>query len=334
MRTSEFDYELPERLIAQEPLGRRSASRLLVLRRESGAVEHRAFADLPEILSPGDLLVQNDTRVTARRVAARRPGGGAAELLLLEWDGAEATALARPAKRIRPGDVLDCEGVQARVLADLGEGRRALRFEQGGAPFRGLESLGEVPLPPYVRSRLADPARYDTVYARHGGSAAAPTAGLHFDEAVLAALAERGVQTASVTLSVGLDTFRPVGTDVLEEHPIHGERCRVSEEAAAAVAGCAGRVVAVGTTACRTLESAAVAHRVLAPGERETRLFITPGFQFRCVDALLTNFHMPRTTMLGMVAALCGVGPLMAAYREAVRLEYRFLSFGDSMLVI
>lgn len=334
MRTSDLDYDLPERLIAQEPLAVRSGSRLLVLRRDSGGLEHRAFADLPQILAPGDLLVRNDTRVTARRVAARRPGGGAAELLLLEWDGAEATALARPAKRVRPGDLLECGRVQARVLADLGEGRRVVRFEEGGRPFAGLGSLGEVPLPPYVRARLRDPARYDTVYARHGGSAAAPTAGLHFDADVLGRLDERGVRTASVTLSVGTDTFRPVASETLEEHPIHGERAWVTEEAAAAVAACRGRVVAVGTTACRTLESAASGPRTLVPGERETQLFITPGYQFRCVDALLTNFHMPRTTMLGMVAALCGAGPLMAAYREAVRLEYRFLSFGDSMLVI
>lgn len=334
MRTEDLDYELPERLIAQEPLPVRSASRLLVLRRADGSVQHRMFVDLPALLEPGDLLVRNETQVTARRVTARRAGGGHAELLVLEAQGAEAVALARPAKRIRPGDCLDCDGVRALVLEDLGQGRRRVRFEDGARSFASVGELGETPLPPYVRTKLEDPGRYDTVYARVGGSAAAPTAGLHFDKQVLEALARRGVAAAGIALSVGVDTFRPVTAERLEDHPMHGEDFDVPDLAARAVAACQGRVVAVGTTTCRALEAAAVGPRELRPGPGRATLLILPGHGFRCVDALLTNFHMPRTTMLGMVAAFCGPDALLAAYKEAVRLEYRFLSFGDAMLVI
>jgi S-adenosylmethionine:tRNA ribosyltransferase-isomerase len=331
MRTSDLDYDLPDRLIAQEPLEDRAASRLLVLRRSDGGVEHRAFRDLPGLLAPGDLLVRNTTRVTARRFRGKRESGGAVEFLALSWDASGGEALVRPAKRVRPGQSVEVEGgFRAVVLEDLGAGRKRFRWE--GAPPG--PAAGETPLPPYVRRKLADEGRYQTVYADEPGSAAAPTAGLHFDAGILAALEARGVGMASVSLSVGLDTFRPVQAEDLASHPMHGEAYDVPVGCAEAVAECRGRVVAVGTTTCRTLEAASTGPRALVHGRGEARLFIQPGYRFQTVDALLTNFHMPRTTMLAMVAAFVGAGPMLAAYREAVAEEYRFLSFGDAMLVM
>jgi S-adenosylmethionine:tRNA ribosyltransferase-isomerase len=311
MRSSELDYDLPDELIAQRPTDRRDASRLLVLDRATGAIEHATFADLPA-LAGGALVVVNDTRVVPARLRLRRATGGAVELLLLESLGDGVwEALARPSRRLTVGERLG----PVVLLASLGEGR--WRVHLRGAPD------GEVPLPPYVREPLADPERYQTVFARDDGSAAAPTAGLHFTEELLAR-----VEHARVTLHVGLDTFRPVTAASLEQHRLHGERYHVEPDAWARISA-AGRVLAVGTTTTRVLET--IAHGGDLSGRSD--LFITPGFAFRRVDALLTNFHLPRTTLLALVMAFAGIEVTREAYRVAVAERYRFFSFGDAMLV-
>lgn len=325
-----LDYDLPEDRIAQAPLADRAASKLLWLHRDSGRIEDRAFRDVTQILEPGDLLVLNDTRVTAKRLLGHKPSGGRVEALLLRELGAgRFEALVRPAKRLRVGATLQFEDLRATVEVELPEGRRELRFES----TPNQESFGQVPLPPYIHARLADPERYQTVYGERPGSAAAPTAGLHFTPDLLDALRERGVEIATVTLDVGLDTFRPISGDP-EGHAMHGEVCEVSAATAGQIAGAKGRVVAVGTTTVRTLESLAVGPRRVEPGRRETRLFITPGFAFQVVDGMFTNFHMPRTTMLLMIGAMAGPEAIQAAYRHALAADYRFLSFGDSMLIL
>jgi S-adenosylmethionine:tRNA ribosyltransferase-isomerase len=313
MRSSELDYELPPELVAQRPASPRDASRLLVYERGAGAVTHRRFTDLPGELDAGTLVVVNDTRVVPARLRLRRETGGVAEILLVErldgnglWEG-----LARPSRRLRAGERLG----PVELLEPLGDGRWRLRL-------RG-EPAGEVPLPPYITEPLSDEERYQTVYARDAGSAAAPTAGLHFTPQLLA-----GLDVERVTLHVGLDTFRPLGADTLEEHRIHGERYEVRPGAWERIerAPC---VLAVGTTTVRVLESLARG----APLSGRTELFITPGFEFRRVDALLTNFHLPRSTLLALVMAFAGVEETRRVYRLAVDERYRFYSFGDAMLV-
>jgi S-adenosylmethionine:tRNA ribosyltransferase-isomerase len=312
MRSDELEYHLPEELIAQRPLERRDESRLLVYERETGAERHRRFAELPEELR-GELVVVNDTRVVPARIRARRASGGEAEVLLLERvGGAEWEALARPSRRLRAGDRLG----PAELLAPLGGGRWRVRLD--GAP------AGEMPLPPYIKEALGEPERYQTVYAREEGSAAAPTAGLHFTPELLARL-----DVERVTLHVGLDTFRPVTAATLDAHEIHSERYSV-EAAAWERIRAADRVLAVGTTTVRVLESLARG----APLAGRTDLFITPGFEFRRVDALLTNFHLPRTTLLALVMAFAGVQETRELYRVAIAERYRFYSFGDAMLVL
>jgi S-adenosylmethionine:tRNA ribosyltransferase-isomerase len=313
MRSCELDYELPPELIAQHPLPRRDDSRLLVYRRASGEVRHARFPDLPDELG-GALAVINDTRVVPARLRLCRAGGGAAEVLLLEpvdsngiWE-----ALARPSRRLRSGERLG----PIELLTPLGAGRWHVRLS--GAP------AGEMPLPPYIHERLADPSRYQTVYADEAGSAAAPTAGLHFTPAVLARL-----EIERITLHVGLDTFRPLSTETLEEHHLHGERYRVAAGAWARIER-ADRVLAVGTTTTRVLETLARG----GPLEGRTELFVTPGFEFRRVDALLTNFHLPRSTLLALVMAFAGVEATRRIYDIAIRERYRFYSFGDAMLVL
>jgi S-adenosylmethionine:tRNA ribosyltransferase-isomerase len=313
MRTAELDYDLPPELIAQRPLPRRDDSRLLVHVRASGATRHRRFRDLPDELPPGAVVVVNDTRVVPARLRARRPSGGEAEVLLLEpvedglWE-----ALARPSKRLRPGMRLD----QAELVEHRGGGRWLVRLD--GPPH------GEAPLPPYITEPLADPERYQTVYAAEDGSAAAPTAGLHFTPELLA-----GLDVERITLHVGLDTFRPVAADDLDEHEIHSERYHVRARAWERIRA-AERVVAVGTTTVRVLESLARG----APLAGRTTLFVTPGFEFRRVDALVTNFHLPRSTLLALVMAFAGVEKTRALYREAIAERYRFYSFGDAMLLL
>jgi S-adenosylmethionine:tRNA ribosyltransferase-isomerase len=312
MRTEELDYDLPEALIAQRPLERREASRLLVYRRATGEVQHRRFVDLPEELA-GELVVVNDTRVVPARLRLRRPGGGEAEVLLLErLDEDVWEALARPSRRLRQGQRLG----PVKLLEPLGEGRWRVRLDG--------EPAGEPPLPPYIHEPLADPARYQTVYADEAGSAAAPTAGLHFTPELLSRL-----DVGRVTLHVGLDTFRPLATDTVEAHRLHGERYHVAEGAWRRVAE-AERVLAVGTTTVRVLET------VARTGELEgrTTLFVTPPFTFERVDALLTNFHLPRSTLLALVMAFAGIEETRELYRVAVAERYRFYSFGDAMLIL
>ncbi len=312
MRSDELDYELPPELIAQRPAERRDESRLLVFERESGDVRHRRFGELPDELRADELVVLNDTRVLPARIRAQRPGGGEAEVLLLEsLGGDEWEALARPSRRLRAGQELG----PVTLLRPLAEGRWRVRLH--GAPD------GELPLPPYIRERLDDPDRYQTVYANEPGSAAAPTAGLHFTRELL-----EGLPTERVTLHVGLDTFRPVGTQTLAEHRIHSERYAVDPPAWERIRA-AERVLAVGTTTVRVLESLARG----APLEGRTNLFITPGFEFRRVDALLTNFHLPRSTLLALVMAFTGIEQTRELYRRAIAERYRFYSFGDAMLI-
>jgi S-adenosylmethionine:tRNA ribosyltransferase-isomerase len=312
MRSDELDYELPHELIAQQPLERRDQSRLLVYERESGAVRHRRFGELPEEARE-TLVVVNDTRVVPARIRTRRASGGEAEVLLLEPLGpkGEWEALARPSRRLRAGERLG----PAQLLAPLGGGRWRIRLE--GAP------AGEMPLPPYIREELRDTERYQTVYAREEGSAAAPTAGLHFTPELLARL-----DVERVTLHVGLDTFRPLVTDTLGEHRLHSERYAVDPGAWERIRR-ASRVLAVGTTTVRVLESLARG----APTSGRTDLFVVPGFKFRRVDALLTNFHLPRSTLLALVMAFAGVEETRELYRLAIAERYRFYSFGDAMLI-
>ncbi len=312
MRSDELDYDLPPELIAQHPASRRDASRLLVYDRASGAVRHRTFADLPDELDR-ELVVVNDTKVVPARLRLRRETGGEAEVLLLEPVGDGVwEALARPSRRLRAGERLGA----VELIEPLGEGRWRIRLD--GEPD------GEPPLPPYIHEPLAEPERYQTVYAADAGSAAAPTAGLHFTPELLARL-----DVERVTLHVGLDTFRPLTVDELEAHALHGERYHVSAESWARIAA-ADRVLAVGTTTVRVLETIARDGRL----EGRTSLYVLPGFTFRRVDALLTNFHLPRSTLLALVMAFAGVDAVRDLYRLAVEQKYRFYSFGDAMLIL
>lgn len=341
MRLELFDYPLPPERIAQTPIDPRDASRLLVLHRD-GSREHRRFLDLPEFLNPGDLLVFNDTRVLPARVHGRKDTGARVELLLLQRLAAgKWEALAYPGRRLAPGArILFGEGELTAEVLDRGEeGTRVLQFSAEGGPEEAdilLHRLGEMPLPPYIHERLDDPDRYQTLYAREEGSAAAPTAGLHFTPQVFDALEAKGVRTAFVTLHVGIATFRPVKTETVDEHEMHAEWYSIPEETARAVNECPGRVIAVGTTTLRCLESAALHSEEgskLRPGSGVTRLYMRPGSRFRVAEALVTNFHMPRSSLLILVSAFAGVEPIRAAYREALAQEYRFLSFGDAMFI-
>lgn len=352
MLTSDFDFELPDDRIAQEPAPR-GESRLLVLDAPPGKAErHRRIGDLPELLRAGDLLVVNDTRVIPARLFGRRllvraggaeggeaEEGGRIELLLVEKvdDAAhEWTALVRPGKKARPGTRLRFgDGLEAEVVARLGDGRHRVRFGEAVEPH--LDRLGHVPLPPYIKreDRAEDRERYQTVFAAQPGAVAAPTAGLHFTPALLERLAARGVEVARVTLHVGIGTFKPVTAALVHEHVMDEERYDVPEATAAAIAAArrrGGRVVAVGTTTVRTLESAAGEGGEVRSGAGRTGLFVYPGYRFRVVDVLLTNFHLPRSTLLMMVSAFAGRERVLAAYREAVEAGYRFYSYGDAML--
>jgi S-adenosylmethionine:tRNA ribosyltransferase-isomerase len=344
---SDFDFELPEELIAQHPAGERDASRMLVLERARGAWRDARFSELPSVLRDGDLLVLNNTRVFPARLAGRRePTGGQVELLLVEergpllWD-----ALARPARRLAPGRRLSFGGgrLRAEVVAELADGRRTVRFECDGDFHALLEELGEMPLPPYIkRGRLDDPRRaddrlrYQTVYAASRGAVAAPTAGLHFTPRVFEALRARGVGTAEITLHVGYGTFAPVREEDLSRHAVEPERFEIGAAAAREINRALGegrRVVAVGTTSVRALESAADRAGLVRAGSGLARLTITPGHDFKVVGAMLTNFHLPRSSLLLLVSAFAGRELVLAAYRHAVRERYRFYSYGDCMLV-
>lgn len=340
MKTVDFDYDLPPELIAQTPSERRDASRLLCLSRETGAVSHHRFYDLPDFLNPGDCLILNDSRVLpARLLGQRLPGGGACEVLLLIDRGENVwECIVRPGRHLRRGARL-CFGdgaLTAEVMEVLPDGNRLVKFAFDGIFLEVLERLGKMPLPPYIKEELRDRERYQTVYAKVNGSAAAPTAGLHFTPALLERIAAAGVRLGYVTLHVGLGTFRPVREDEVEAHQMHSEFCVVPQETAALVnetkAG-GGRVICVGTTSCRTVESWAAADGTLRAGAGWTDIYIYPGYRFRVMDALVTNFHLPQSTLLMLVSAFAGRERVLAAYREAVRERYRFFSFGDAMLI-
>ena len=316
---------------------------MLYLHRETGEIEHRQFQDVVGILRAGDLLVLNDTRVSAFRLLGRKSTGARVEVLALTAVGpAEFECLVKPAKRLKPGAKIEFEEGLRACVTGLGSGeaqspdggQRILKFEADRSLSDSLSRVSTVPLPPYVHEALEDPERYQTVYAKKPGSAAAPTAGLHFTPQILEALEAKGVHTAWVTLDVGLDTFRPVTAENPEEHPIHGEACELPEATRLAIESCAGRIIAVGTTSVRTLESFAVGKRRVEGGRKGTKLFIRPGYEFKIIDGMFTNFHMPRTTMLMMISALAGREAVMHAYHDALKSGYRFLSFGDSMLIV
>ncbi len=337
MDVAAFDYELPPDLIAQEPHRPRDHSRLLVVRRAGGAFEHRRFFELEELLRPGDMLVLNNTRVIRARLLGRRESGGRVELLLLKplGDG-RWEALIKPGRAGRMKSRVHFDGIaEAEIISSTEYGGRLVQFS-GLLPEAGLlDRIGQVPTPPYITRPVDDSADYQTVYAQHDGSAAAPTAGFHFTQQLLERLRQRGVEQRFVTLHVGLDTFRPIKSERLEEHDMHSEHFTVPVETAAAIRATrvrGGRVVAVGTTTVRALESAAQSGEVSA-GCGWTRLFIRPGYVFRGFDALLTNFHLPRSTLLVLVSALAGRERILAAYREAIEMRYRFYSFGDAMLI-
>ncbi|MDO8684892.1 MAG: tRNA preQ1(34) S-adenosylmethionine ribosyltransferase-isomerase QueA [Armatimonadota bacterium] len=336
MRLSDFEYHLPEELIAQEPIKDRDSSRLLVVQRKTGELRHRRFTDIVELVQPGDLLVLNDTRVTAARLRGKKRTGGKVEALLLcKLSGNRYEAMVKPGRRVDVGsEIIFGDGeLSADVVERTAAGGRILEFASGSDCESIISQLGEVPLPPYIFRSLSDQERYQTVYSRHGGSAAAPTAGLHFTPALLDKIRRKGVQTTFVTLHVGISTFRPVRCENVLDHEMHSEVLSVSAESAEAVNSCKGRVVTVGTTTARALEAAAVDKGKVAPMRGATDLFITPGYEFKIVDALLTNFHIPKSTLLILVSALAGRDLILKAYAEAVRERYRFLSFGDAMFI-
>jgi len=340
LKTSDFLYDLPEELIAQTPAEKRDGSRLLALDRRTGRMQHRHFYDLPSYLRPGDCLVLNDSRVIPARLFGVRPSGGAVEIVLLrELDVGRWECLCRPGKKMRVGtEVRFGDGELTGVVEDvLPDGNRIIRFRYEGIFLELLDRLGNMPLPPYIKTQLADPERYQTVYAREPGSAAAPTAGLHFTPELLDRIRAMGVDVRFVTLHVGLGTFRPVKAENIEEHEMHSEFCTVPGETAEAIArtkAAGGRIVAVGTTTCRTLESfAAAGDGVVLAGSRWTNIFIYPGYEFRCIDALVTNFHLPGSTLVMLVSALAGRENILNAYQTAVEMRYRFFSFGDAMFI-
>ena len=340
MKTADFDYDLPQELIAQDPLEQRDSSRLLILDKETGERTHKIFHDIIDYLHEGDCLVINNTKVIPARLIGEREGtGGKVEVLLLKrrsdnvWE-----TLVKPGKKARPGMRLSFGGglLHAEVQEVVDEGNRLIRFEYEGIFEEILDQLGQMPLPPYITHQLKDKNRYQTVYAKYEGSAAAPTAGLHFTEELLEQIQAKGVKIARVTLHVGLGTFRPVKVEDVTEHHMHTEFYHVSEEAADIINETkkqGGRVICVGTTSCRTIESAADDQGIVHATEGDTDIFIYPGYQFKVLDCLITNFHLPESTLLMLVSALAGKENIMAAYREAVEIRYRFFSFGDAMFI-
>lgn len=339
MKKSDFDFYLPEELIAQTPLEKRDSSRLLVLDKATGAIEHHHFYELPDYLNENDCLVLNNSRVLPARLIGKRASGGAVELVLLRdlGDG-RWECLSRPGRKTKPGTRLEFGGdeLQAEVEAVVEGGNRIVRFEYEGIFLEVLERLGKMPLPPYIKEELNDPERYQTVYSRELGSAAAPTAGLHFTPELLEKIAAKGVKICYVTLHVGLGTFRPVKEDDIEQHEMHSEFCIVPDDTARIVTETkqnGGRVIAVGTTSCRTLESFAKPDGTFAPSSGWTDIFIYPGYSFKCIDALVTNFHLPESTLIMLVSALADREHVLNAYNTAVEQRYRFFSFGDAMFI-
>lgn len=341
LKKSDFYYDLPEELIAQDPLEDRSSSRLLSLNKATGETGHHSFRDVVSFLKPGDCLVLNNTKVIpARLIGHKEETGAAIEVLLLKrkendcWE-----TLVRPGKKARPGTkIVFGDGLlKGKVLKVVEEGNRLIQFTYDGIFEEILDRLGEMPLPPYITHKLQDKNRYQTVYAKHEGSAAAPTAGLHFTPELLAKLEEMGVGTAYVTLHVGLGTFRPVKEDDILKHHMHSEFYQITKEAADTINSTkaeGGRIICVGTTSCRTIESAADEKGVVYPGSGNTEIFIYPGYRFKVLDGLITNFHLPESTLIMLVSALAGRENVLRAYKEAVAEKYRFFSFGDAMIIL
>ena len=339
MKKSDFYFDLPEELIAQTPLEKRDSSRLMCLDRVTGEVSHRVFTDLEELLRPGDCLVMNDSRVLPARLLGARESGGAVEVLLLRDLGeGRWECLTRPGRKTKPGVKLSFGSgeLTAEVESVAEGGNRIIRFNYEGIFLEVLERLGKMPLPPYIKEELQDAERYQTVYSRELGSAAAPTAGLHFTRELLDRISAKGVRECFITLHVGLGTFRPVKEDEIEDHDMHSEFCIVPEETARIInetKAAGGRVVCVGTTSCRTLESFANPDGTMDAKSGWTNIFIYPGYRFKCMDALVTNFHLPESTLVMLVSAFAGREHVLNAYAEAVRERYRFFSFGDAMLI-
>ncbi len=340
MKTSDFNFELPPELIAQTPIEKRDASRLLVLNKETGEREHRHFYDLPEYLHPGDCLILNNSRVLpARLLGQRLPGGGACEVLLLIDRGDKTwECLVRPGKKMRKGAKLSFGNgeLTAQVVDELPGGNRMVKFDYEGIFLEVLDRLGKMPLPPYIKEELQDRERYQTVYSKVVGSAAAPTAGLHFTPELLKKVQDMGVKVGYVTLHVGLGTFRPVKEDEITDHEMHSEYCVVPQETADLINETkrnGGRVICVGTTSCRTIESWAQEDGTMQASAGWTQIFIYPGYRFKVLDALITNFHLPESTLIMLVSALAGRENVLNAYQEAVEEKYRFFSFGDAMFI-
>ena len=339
MNKSDFDFYLPEELIAQTPLEKRDNSRLLHLDKNTGKIEHKHFYDIKQYIRPGDCLVLNDSRVLPARLIGTRPTGGAVELVLLKDLGDNCwECLSRPGRKTKPGqELIFGNGELTAVVQDLTQGgNRIVKFDYKGIFLEILERLGKMPLPPYIKEELQDSERYQTVYSKELGSAAAPTAGLHFTKELLSEIEDMGVSICCVTLHVGLGTFRPVKAENIEDHDMHSEFCIIPEDTAKTVndtkkAG--GRVIAVGTTSCRTLESFTTDDGVLQATSGWTNIFIYPGYKFKCIDALITNFHLPESTLIMLVSALAGRECILNAYKTAVNEKYRFFSFGDAMFI-
>ena len=340
MKTSDFWYDLPEELIAQTPLAQRDSSRLLALDRVTGEVTHRHFYNILDYLKPGDCLVMNDSRVLPARLLGHRPTGGAVELLLLRDLGDKCwECLCKPGRKMQVGsEVIFGDGELTAVVTEVKEdGNRIVQFRYEGIFLEVLERLGKMPLPPYIKEELQDQDRYQTVYSREVGSAAAPTAGLHFTNELLDKVRAKGVNTAFVTLHVGLGTFRPVKADQITDHHMHSELCMISSETAELLnqtRAAGGRIICVGTTSCRTLESLVKEDGTFEAASKWTEIFIYPGYTFRAMDGLITNFHLPESTLVMLVSAFAGREHVLAAYAEAVKERYRFFSFGDAMCIL
>lgn len=340
MDLRDFNYDLPEELIAQDPLEDRSSSRLMVLHKDTGRIEHKIFRNIIDYLNPGDCLVINDTKVIpARLMGIKEDTGAAIEVLLLKRNADDVwECLVKPGKKARTGArIVFGEGLLVGEIVDVIEdGNRMIKFHYEGIFEEILDKLGQMPLPPYITHKLQDKNRYQTVYARNEGSAAAPTAGLHFTKELLDKIKEKGVNVVSITLHVGLGTFRPVKVDKIEEHHMHTESYNISKEAADTInrtRAAGGRVIAVGTTSCRTLESAAADDGTIPAISGDTDIFIYPGYKFKAIDCLITNFHLPESTLIMLVSALAGRDNIMNAYETAVKERYRFFSFGDAMFI-
>ena len=339
MKTSDFWYDLPEELIAQTPLEQRDSSRLLVLERNSGTVSHKHFYDIIDYLQPGDCLVMNDSRVLPARLLGHRPSGGAVEVLLLrDLGGKKWECLCKPGRKMQVGnEVIFGNGELSAVVTEVkDDGNRVVEFRYEGIFLEVLERLGKMPLPPYIKAELQDQERYQTVYSREVGSAAAPTAGLHFTNELLENIRNKGIKTAFVTLHVGLGTFRPVKAEEITDHHMHSELCMISQETADILnetKAAGGRIICVGTTSCRTLESLVNDDGSFEEKSKWTEIFIYPGYQFKAMQGLITNFHLPESTLVMLVSAFAGRENVLAAYEEAVRERYRFFSFGDAMFI-